>query len=511
MVAAGCLSFSAADAEVFWVGDNTRLNARSGPGVDHEKVMQLTPGTRLHEQERRSDWSRVLLADGQEVWVHNGYIVDHSTFMQGRIVDSCVGIANCERIFTCNDNTEGIRTKTCFFVNVSNIGGKPLAEYSVGSTGTVLVPPEQLHVQRDPSMCLVDQHLGLSGRQFGRPPPVAAAYCNAAQDPKCDFHGLYEFREGVMAGGSRILGGDREQIGHSISLLEQWAAADAMMINEEPDGDNHLGQWFQKEALVPTILTYSLVREQASPESRMVIDGWINRLMNVANRPGGPVEMRRGHGSETHMHRRSGVNYTNHRYIRDQIAMYWGALTGNDLLYRQGIERYWVAIHQMRDDGSYPWESSRGFRAVGYSNLVVAMLIGMAEAALAQGHDLYGLETDDGRNIHTAVKWVVDAMHDSDVADRYARINDGAGGNPYEGRQDEGYHRFAVGWIEPYLFRFPDHPNSVRLREFRISDDAYDYSFEKPLAGPRRLLERRPHIIQYVGGNTSCIYGFSPT
>ncbi|MYG27650.1 MAG: SH3 domain-containing protein, partial [Boseongicola sp. SB0677_bin_26] len=118
LLAAACVAPGSTDAGIFWVGDGTTLNARSGPGTGHARMTQLRPGTRLHELERRHDWSRVLLGDGSEVWVHNGYIVDHSAFMQGRTVDSCVGIAGCGRVFTCNDNTDGIRTKPCFFVDV---------------------------------------------------------------------------------------------------------------------------------------------------------------------------------------------------------------------------------------------------------------------------------------------------------------------------------------------------------------------------------------------------------
>ncbi|MCT4655191.1 MAG: SH3 domain-containing protein, partial [Cohaesibacter sp.] len=53
---------------------NIRLNARSGPGGEYDIITRLEANDHLVELDRQGEWSHVALADGQKVWVHNGYI-----------------------------------------------------------------------------------------------------------------------------------------------------------------------------------------------------------------------------------------------------------------------------------------------------------------------------------------------------------------------------------------------------------------------------------------------------
>ncbi|MCG8604885.1 SH3 domain-containing protein [bacterium] len=51
-----------------------KLNVRSGPGMDYERIGQIWCGEKFQVFERREDWRRIELKDGQTGWVHRDYI-----------------------------------------------------------------------------------------------------------------------------------------------------------------------------------------------------------------------------------------------------------------------------------------------------------------------------------------------------------------------------------------------------------------------------------------------------
>ena len=490
----------------YWVRSGSRAEIRVGPSSGSRLLGRVGSGWKLRETERQGNWSRVYLETGNEVWIDNRMLVDTATYLHSHQVDTCVGHARCQKVVTCNDNETGPSTKRCFKVDVSSIGGRPLSSYKISRIGSAFVHPEdQKKFRNKPACRQTDGHVFTSG---GIPEPVLAVSCVDGDDPRCSSDRRWKMRRGLMNASAAFLAGGERHALIGINALESWAEANALLINEAPDNDNHLGQWWQKEMLGSLINAYALFRGRADAESRRKIEKWLHRLVYAQNVGSGQPSHRRGYGSRSYLKERWGVNYTNHRYLRDFNAMRWGALVGDDLLYQQGIERYWIALHQMRGDGSYPWESSRGYRAVGYTHLVVSILVGMAEVASLQGHDLYGLHTSDGRSIHTAVKWSIDAMENLGLAAKYARINQGSGGHAFDGRQDFGFIHFTLGWIEAYMKRFPDHDNTRRLRALRLANDAQTWNGMKiqPITGPRSLLERRPHNDQIAGANTTCLF-----
>ncbi len=516
-----------ADVTEYWIRTGKRAEARAGPGSRHQLLGHVDSGWKVREFERKGPWSRVDLANGNQVWLANRNLVDTATFTRSKHVDSCVGNDRCRKVLTCNDNETGPSTKRCFSVDVSGIGGRSVASHTVSRIGAVLVGSENIGRYQMRQMCHRSEGRALQANRLPGPRAavrcsvdsdsrcagnVAIAYCGQSVevgDSKCVGQVPGEIRDQIMHASAAIVAGSGRQAEMSVRMLHDWAKADALMINDPPDGDNSVGQWWQKEALGPILLNYSLVRGQAEASARQLIDRWLNRLVYAQNMGSGVASERSGHGSRRYMFGRRGSNYTNHRYLRDLNAMRWGVMVGDDLLFQQGIERYWVALHQMREDGSFPWESSRGYRALAYHNTVLSQLFGMAEVAAAQGYDLYRLRTDDRRSIHTAVEWAVATAENPNHAARYARINQGTGGNPFNGIQDFSFISGTIGWMEIYLARFPDHENSQRLRRLRLADDARAW-FGDPrpvkMRGPRGFLERRPLLDSFLGVNATCFW-----
>jgi poly(beta-D-mannuronate) lyase len=175
--------------------------------------------------------------------------------------------------------------------------------------------------------------------------------------------------------------------------------------------------------------------------------------------------------------------------------MAWGALTGDDRAFQEGIDAYRRALADMRPDGSLPLETRRGARALWYQRHALASLVTIAEMAAVQGQDLYGLEVD-GRTIHTAVRFLLDAVDDPRRVWRYAAANERPGPEGDPRRQDlgflarRGHGRHYMAWAEMYLARFPDRPESRRLLALLARADP---SF-------------RPMIDDYSGGDATCFF-----
>ena len=185
----------------------------------------------------------------------------------------------------------------------------------------------------------------------------------------------------------------------------------------------------------------------------------------------------------------------NHHYLRGSVEAAWGALVGDDAWFDRGLAAYRDAIAAMRPDGSLPLETRRGARALWYQRHAIASLVVIAEIAARQGVDLYGYALD-GRDLHLALRFLLDGIDDPSLVWPYAAANDKPGGQPDYRLQDlgflttRGHGRHYMAWAEIYMARFPQRPESLRLRALLTRADA---GF-------------RPMIDEYSGGNTSCMF-----
>jgi hypothetical protein len=103
--------------------------------------------------------------------------------------------------------------------------------------------------------------------------------------------------------------------------------------------------------------------------------------------------------------------------------MAWGALAGDDAYFREGLVAFDMALADMRADGSLPLETRRGSRALWYQRHAIASLVAIAEMGAVQGRNLYARERD-GRSLHTAVRFLLDAIDDAGLVRRYADRGD---------------------------------------------------------------------------------------
>jgi len=245
-------------------------------------------------------------------------------------------------------------------------------------------------------------------------------------------------------------------------VINNWVEADALA---SVKGHMPLARHYMKRTLFPVITTYAAIRQVLNPplSERKRVEAWIKRgvdMMDKDNHDG---------------HILSDAN--NSRYSRDAVNMAWGILSNDIKSYKKGINRFQEVLIDMRPNGSLPWETNRGARAVSYQNLAVSILVPMAEMATLQGDNLYG-QTYQGRSIHDAVAFLIAAEKDVSLIKTYTRA-----------KQDKIRLGNHLHWTEIYLARFPDHENTNGLHDLR----------------------RRYHFLtgrgnDFAGGNLSCLF-----
>jgi poly(beta-D-mannuronate) lyase len=185
----------------------------------------------------------------------------------------------------------------------------------------------------------------------------------------------------------------------------------------------------------------------------------------------------------------------NHFHLRGSVDIAWGALMGDARLFATGVAAYREALAAMRHDGSLPLETARGARALWYHRHSIASLVVIAEIAANQGLDLYA-EADDGRDLHGAIRFLLDAIDDPTRVHPFAAANVNPGTDRDPADQDltfldrRGHGRHYMAWVEIYAAQFPDRAESRRLLELLARADP---GF-------------RPMLDEYSGGAATCFF-----
>ena len=282
------------------------------------------------------------------------------------------------------------------------------------------------------------------------------------------------FSWAVMVLGGRALAGDRAAAKDLATLLTRWAEADALAATPV----SHDPYYALKRTLLPTIVAYAIVRPGLTDAERTRIDDWLGGLV--------PRVDKTFDGD---------VDHNNHRYLADSVLMAWGALVGDDALYRKGIERYRTALADARDDGSLPLEARRGARALWYTRHALTSLVVMAEIARAHGDDLYGVSVD-GRGFDLVLSFLTSGLASPVLVETYAAANVIPGPSDDFRTQDLGFlterahGRNYMAFVEAIRLLPP------RTAPRRLIGQRFD----------SRTATERPLIDDYVGGNATCFW-----
>lgn len=198
-----------------------------------------------------------------------------------------------------------------------------------------------------------------------------------------------------------------------------------------------------------------------------------------------------------------GRNYAAHNgaVASSGALMAYGAMWDDPRSFRHGIDQWNITLGDMRDDGSFPIEARRGARALMYTGRTLSGLMGIAEMARVQRINLYAQSPSKGKTIHKAVAFMVAAMHRNELIYPYAKENFYPGPNKDWRQQELRNLGSTLGWVVPYVARFPDHPNTKRIQSLRTDKDS-DLGMEFD-----RVLELGiPVKGHWIGPRADCLY-----
>jgi poly(beta-D-mannuronate) lyase len=286
------------------------------------------------------------------------------------------------------------------------------------------------------------------------------------------------FALAVMTDAGASLAGNAAGTERLIRLLDSWARGYALWRGDRRALNRN---YALDRTLLPTIVAFATIRDrpELTPVARQRIEAWLGRLVASRLQPSKDSVTRRN----------------NHHYLRGSVDMAWGALIGDDRLFREGIAAYRDALAELRGDGSLPLETARGARALWYQRHAIASLVVIAEIAANQGLDLYAL-TENGRGIRDAIDFLLAAIKQPEFVTDYAAADDNSGVERDPRDQDlsfldqRGHDRHYMAWVEIYAARFPDRPESRRLLRLLAERDP----------------DFRPMLDDYSGGATTCFF-----
>jgi poly(beta-D-mannuronate) lyase len=310
------------------------------------------------------------------------------------------------------------------------------------------------------------------------------AYTTCAEIPQVD-----EFSKFLMKYGAQYLyTGDAASRQSLLETYRSWAAADALRTYPGFDPGNRAHDDIRIKFTLnmyvglPLISTWNMLRGDpaVTEQDRQAIDQWLSSIVDFSTAP---------------YNNQRELAPNNHGYIQAAVKMAMGITTGNDRAFAEGVERYFMALHQMNPDGSLMWEVGRGACSIRYQALAVGKLAAIAEMAASQGYDLYSLDVQ-GRTLHTAIRFLVDAIANPSLIEQYARTTEtGPCDLPPGSPQDVA--GIAAPWagggtylafLEQYVARFPDTELTSRLRTL----------------WPGGVTAQRPVSHSIAGVNTSC-------
>ena len=289
---------------------------------------------------------------------------------------------------------------------------------------------------------------------------------------------------GMIKMGARCLAGASAQCQSIIEMMEKWATANAAQVHSGGGGEYWNDTLTVNLRVVrPFLGAYSIARATVNPatETDEIIRQWMHRTVKRAS------HMMRTEG----MYTWGGATGTakaahNHAAASSAAWMAYGAMWGDDTAFKYGLEQWFTTLDSMRKDGSFPIETRRGARALFYTGRTLSALMSIAEMAKTQGVDLYAYSPSKKKTIHRAVQFMLDALEDNELVIKYARENYVPGPSKNYRNQDLGNPGSTFGWIYPYVSRFPDHPNSARIRKLPC--------WGLPLEG------------EWIGGCSGCLY-----
>ncbi len=301
----------------------------------------------------------------------------------------------------------------------------------------------------------------------------------------------------VMRMGSGCLGGDAAQCRAIVETLHDWARADAGIVESvirSQLSDDTLT--VNLRVVRPFIGAYSVARARGFGDetSDAEIHAWMRRVLNHASR----LQRDKGvYRSPDGAIARWAAS--NHPAASAAAWMAYGAQWNDPEALQHGLDQWFITLGSMRSDGSLPIETRRGASAIFYQGRTMSALASIAVMAEMQGIDLWAKSPEPDKTFHRAASFMLEALVDKEVVFPYARDNDIPGPDKDWRNQYLGGLSNTLGWVLPYMNRFPGRENSARI----LGADGAEGWATASLAS---FLRKRSAVGEWLGVDGVCFF-----
>ena len=234
-------------------------------------------------------------------------------------------------------------------------------------------------------------------------------------------------------------------------FLLSWSSADALSKNIRFTLMKKFRLDFHVQSLLPPmIIAFSDISGSLTKNERVQVGSWLNRLVEQSQ--------------QSDFYSRQ----DNKAYLRHLTALLWGIVIENERLVEQAKKGYQNAIFDMRPDGTFPKDVSRGGSGIHYQNRSTNALIALAGYATLIGENWIDYEVN-GRSIKDAVAWLDDANSDPSLNKVYARRCDGGSKGTIDSPNMNHLNILRTGesdisWVTLYMHLTDEEPSFLSKR-----------------------------------------------
>lgn len=263
---------------------------------------------------------------------------------------------------------------------------------------------------------------------------------NPAEAVATRAYGAYEHR--ITSGMNQwVATGNQAEAACALQQMDAWAQAKALT-NYDPKTWRQ--SWYQAEwTLTSSGVTDSVLAQDSEldPAQQARVTKWL-----------------RSAAHQLISYEEPGKLGNNHHYYRSLAATSIGVLSGDDELFRFGVNTFKQAVSQEDQNGAFPLEMARHENAIHYQAFALQPLIMIAEFAERQNVDLYSV-SDHGRTIRDAVVFLGRAVADPTVVRQYTTDAQKTNFSPGDVAELNFFiARFGTAGIPDSLTKLLEHP-----------------------------------------------------
>ena len=260
--------------------------------------------------------------------------------------------------------------------------------------------------------------------------------------------------------GALCYSGDSEKCKTLNDLVSKWADANALRYKKSFSGrsynNNHLAS---NISIIGIIGGYAISRKivplNANRDKKNI--KWIK---SVVTRGYKPITGQKQSESISH----NFVTASRFAMLAESV------MTNDNDKFKSVVVDLKKTMKSIREDGSFPFESQRGKRAIFYTNMNMNLFTGILKILNTQNNLNIFFSNEELNKFHKSVSFYLKIISKPEIIFKYAKTNNSPGtGKDYK-NQDYSFLKNRTSWMDEYIYMFPRNENSKKIRNLYLQE-----------------------------------------